>query len=57
MVIFSSNPHYRELAIRKKIASIYNKREKHFPSLEEYNDYLEKVEDMSKINLDEVLLI
>lgn len=46
MVIFSSNPHNRELAIRKRIASIYNKREEDFPSLKEYNDYLEEVEDM-----------
>lgn len=46
MVISSSNPHNRELAIRKRIASIYNKREEDFPSLKEYNDYLEEVEDM-----------
>lgn len=26
----------------------YNKREDDFPSLREYNDYLEEVEDMSK---------
>lgn len=25
----------------------YNKREEDFPSLREYNDYLEEVEDMS----------
>lgn len=47
MVISSSNPHGRELAIRKRIASIFNKREEDFPSLREYNDYLEEVEDMT----------
>ena len=26
----------------------YNKREEDFPSLRDYNDYLEEVEDMSK---------
>ncbi|KAL5772937.1 hypothetical protein ACOSP7_012551 [Xanthoceras sorbifolium] len=46
MVITSSNPHNKEIAIRKRIASIYNKREDDFPSLREYNDYLEEVEDM-----------
>ncbi|KAL5547580.1 hypothetical protein UlMin_002811 [Ulmus minor] len=47
MVVSSSNPHSRELAIRKRIASIFNKREDDFPSLREYNDYLEEVEDMT----------
>lgn len=28
--------------------SRFNKREEDFPSLKEYNDYLEEVEDMSK---------
>ncbi|KAJ0040858.1 hypothetical protein Pint_28637 [Pistacia integerrima] len=46
MVKAISNPHNREMAIRKRIASIYNKREDDFPSLREYNDYLEEVEDM-----------
>lgn len=43
----SSNPHNKEIAIRKRIASIFNKREDDFPSLREYNDYLEEVEDMT----------
>lgn len=47
MVISSTNPHYKEIAIRKRIASIFNKREDDFPSLKEYNDYLEEVEDMT----------
>ncbi|KAK4852979.1 hypothetical protein QYF36_001841 [Acer negundo] len=46
MVIAGSNPHNKEIAIRRRIASIYNKREDDFPSLREYNDYLEEVEDM-----------
>ncbi|KAJ8541512.1 hypothetical protein K7X08_002328 [Anisodus acutangulus] len=36
----------KEMAIRKRIANIFNKREDNFPSLHEYNDYLEEVEDM-----------
>lgn len=48
MVVSSSaNPFAKEMAIRKKIASIFNKREDDFPSLKEYNDYLEEVEDMT----------
>ncbi|KAM6553008.1 hypothetical protein CsatB_013770 [Cannabis sativa] len=47
MVISSSNPHSKEISIRKRIASIFNKREDDFPSLKEYNDYLEEVEDMT----------
>ncbi|KAF5445665.1 hypothetical protein F2P56_034703 [Juglans regia] len=47
MVISSSNSHNKEIAIRKRIASIFNKREEDFPSLREYNDYLEEVEDMT----------
>ncbi|PSS36180.1 CDK-activating kinase assembly factor like [Actinidia chinensis var. chinensis] len=38
------------MAIRKRISSIFNKREDDFPSLREYNDYLEEVEDMT-VNL------
>ncbi|XP_058185911.1 uncharacterized protein LOC131303127 isoform X2 [Rhododendron vialii] len=41
------NPFSKEMAIRKRIASIFNKREEDFPSLREYNDYLEEVEDMT----------
>ncbi|KAK0571360.1 hypothetical protein LWI29_014682 [Acer saccharum] len=46
MVIAGSNPYNKEIATRRRIASIYNKREDDFPSLREYNDYLEEVEDM-----------
>ncbi|XP_027358606.1 uncharacterized protein LOC113867459 [Abrus precatorius] len=47
MVVSSTNPHNKEIAIRRRIASIFNKREDDFPSLREYNDYLEEVEDMT----------
>ncbi|KAG8378436.1 hypothetical protein BUALT_Bualt08G0137100 [Buddleja alternifolia] len=47
MVVASgTNAFAKEMAIRKRIASIYNKREEDFSSLREYNDYLEEVEDM-----------
>lgn len=47
MVVASgTNVFAREMAIRKRIANIFNKREEDFPSLREYNDYLEEVEDM-----------
>ncbi|TYI50206.1 hypothetical protein E1A91_D12G085200v1 [Gossypium mustelinum] len=46
MVVASSNPHNKEMQIRRRISSIFNKREEDFPSLREYNDYLEEVEDM-----------
>uniref|UniRef100_A0A1A8J0D3 CDK-activating kinase assembly factor MAT1 n=1 Tax=Nothobranchius kuhntae TaxID=321403 RepID=A0A1A8J0D3_NOTKU len=36
----------KEVEIRKKVMKIYNKREFDFPSLREYNDYLEQVEDI-----------
>ncbi|KAH6759369.1 cyclin-dependent activating kinase assembly factor-related / CDK-activating kinase assembly factor-like protein [Perilla frutescens var. frutescens] len=41
-----TNAFAKEMNIRKRIANIYNKREEDFPSLREYNDYLEEVEDM-----------
>lgn len=47
MVVSSTNPHNKEIAIRRRICSIFNKREDDFPSLKEYNDYLEEVEDMT----------
>ncbi|XP_010040840.2 uncharacterized protein LOC104429702 [Eucalyptus grandis] len=47
MVVPSSNPHNREMAIRRRMASTFNKREDDFPSLREYNDYLEEVEEMT----------
>ncbi|VFR02253.1 unnamed protein product [Cuscuta campestris] len=40
------NPFTKEMAIRKRIGNIYNKREEDFPSLRDYNDYLEEVENM-----------
>ncbi|KAA3461739.1 CDK-activating kinase assembly factor MAT1 [Gossypium australe] len=46
MVVASSNPHNKEMQIRRRISNIFNKREEDFPSLREYNDYLEEVEDM-----------
>ncbi|KAL3638699.1 hypothetical protein CASFOL_016606 [Castilleja foliolosa] len=46
MVVASGNTFAKEMAIRKRIAGIYNKREEDFESLKEYNDYLEEVEDM-----------
>lgn len=36
----------KEVEIRKKVLKIYNKRDFDFPSLREYNDYLEQVEDI-----------
>ncbi|KZV57083.1 hypothetical protein F511_05957 [Dorcoceras hygrometricum] len=49
MVVASgTNAFSKEMAIRKRIASIYNKRVEDFTALREYNDYLEEVEDMSK---------
>ncbi|MBN3307731.1 MAT1 factor, partial [Amia calva] len=36
----------KEVEIRKKVLKIYNKRERDFPSLREYNDYLELVEEI-----------
>jgi CDK-activating kinase assembly factor MAT1 len=43
----AGNPFSKEVAIRRRIANIYNKREEDFPSLRDYNDYLEEVEDMT----------
>ncbi|GAA6074485.1 CDK-activating kinase assembly factor MAT1, partial [Tachysurus ichikawai] len=36
----------KEVEIRKKVLKIYNKRDVDFPSLGEYNDYLEQVEEI-----------
>ncbi|XP_068669840.1 uncharacterized protein [Aristolochia californica] len=48
MVVSSgTNPFAKEMAIRKRIGSIFNKRDEDFPSLKDYNDYLEEVEDMT----------
>ncbi|KAM1731719.1 hypothetical protein ACFX11_017566 [Malus domestica] len=47
MVVTNSNSQNREIVVRKRIASIFNKREEDFSSLREYNDYLEEVEDMT----------
>ncbi|XVE83102.1 hypothetical protein DITRI_Ditri16bG0060400 [Diplodiscus trichospermus] len=46
MVVASSNPHTKEVQIRRRMNNIFNKREEDFPSLREYNDYLEEVEEM-----------
>ncbi|XP_073007569.1 uncharacterized protein [Typha latifolia] len=48
MVVASgTNSWAKEMAIRRRVANIFNKREEDFPSLKEYNDYLEEVEDMT----------
>nr|XP_010906735.1 uncharacterized protein LOC105033574 [Elaeis guineensis] len=48
MVVSSAtNSWAKEMAIRRRIANVFNKREEDFPSLREYNDYLEEVEDMT----------
>uniref|UniRef100_A0A8D0KR22 CDK-activating kinase assembly factor MAT1 n=1 Tax=Strix occidentalis caurina TaxID=311401 RepID=A0A8D0KR22_STROC len=36
----------KEVEIRKKVLKIYNKREDDFPSLNEYNDFLEEIEEI-----------
>ncbi|XP_032883317.1 CDK-activating kinase assembly factor MAT1 [Amblyraja radiata] len=36
----------KEVEIRKKVLKIYNKREEDFHSLNEYNDFLEEIEDI-----------
>ncbi|XP_054256281.1 CDK-activating kinase assembly factor MAT1 isoform X2 [Indicator indicator] len=36
----------KEVEIRKKVLKIYNKREDDFPSLREYNDFLEEIEEI-----------
>ncbi|XP_040189101.1 CDK-activating kinase assembly factor MAT1 [Rana temporaria] len=36
----------KEVEIRKKIIKIFNKREEEFPSLREYNDFLEEIEEI-----------
>ncbi|XP_044434704.1 uncharacterized protein [Triticum aestivum] len=45
----SGNAWAKEMTLRRRMASIFNKTREHFPSLKDYNDYLEEVEDM--INL------
>ncbi|CAN6172710.1 unnamed protein product [Urochloa humidicola] len=37
----------KEMSIRRKMAGIFNKTQEHFPTLKDYNDYLEEVEDMT----------
>lgn len=37
----------KEMSIRRRIARIFNKTREHFPTLKDYNDYLEEVEDMT----------
>ncbi|MGH0185842.1 UNVERIFIED_CONTAM: hypothetical protein FKN15_018991 [Acipenser sinensis] len=36
----------KEVEIRKKVLKIYNKNDSDFPSLREYNDYLELIEEI-----------
>ncbi|KAI3754524.1 hypothetical protein L1987_54311 [Smallanthus sonchifolius] len=51
MVVASgTNSFAKEMTIRKRIGNIFNKRVDDFPSLRDYNDYLEEVEDMT-VNL------
>jgi len=50
MVVVSGgggNAWAKEMTIRRRIASIFNKTQEHFPTLKDYNDYLEEVEDMT----------
>ncbi|KAF0897147.1 hypothetical protein E2562_033942 [Oryza meyeriana var. granulata] len=51
MVVVSSggggNAWAKEMTIRRRMASIFNKSQEHFPCLRDYNDYLEEVEDMT----------
>ncbi|XP_020597971.1 RNA polymerase II transcription factor B subunit 3 isoform X2 [Phalaenopsis equestris] len=54
VVMSSSNSFAKEMAIRKRISNIFNKREDDFTSLKEYNDYLEEVEDMKGIDVDAI---
>ncbi|KAF7093958.1 hypothetical protein CFC21_096324 [Triticum aestivum] len=37
----------KEMTLRRRMSSIFNKTREHFPSLKDYNDYLEEVEDMT----------
>ncbi|KAE8224489.1 hypothetical protein CF319_g2627 [Tilletia indica] len=37
----------REVDVRRRVAKIYNKQEKDFPSMEAYNNYLEEVEEIT----------
>uniref|UniRef100_A0A1J3D832 CDK-activating kinase assembly factor MAT1 n=1 Tax=Noccaea caerulescens TaxID=107243 RepID=A0A1J3D832_NOCCA len=47
MVVVSNSSHQnKEINVRRRISQIYNKREEDFPSLKDYNDYLEEVECM-----------
>ncbi|XP_042732931.1 CDK-activating kinase assembly factor MAT1 isoform X4 [Lagopus leucura] len=41
----------KEVEIRKKVLKIYNKREDDFPSLSEYNDFLEEIEEIGLSNI------
>ncbi|RLM54929.1 hypothetical protein C2845_PM10G03920 [Panicum miliaceum] len=48
VVVFGGggNAWAKEMTIRRRIASIFNKTQEHFPTLKDYNDYLEELEDM-----------
>ncbi|CAA0809875.1 cyclin-dependent kinase-activating kinase assembly factor-related / CDK-activating kinase assembly factor-related [Striga hermonthica] len=44
MVVVSGKSAFsKDMAVRKRISGIYNKRGQDFPSLKEYNDYLEEL--------------
>jgi CDK-activating kinase assembly factor MAT1 len=44
--LFEDSSVEKEVDIRRKILRDYNKKEEDFPTLREYNDYLEEVEDI-----------
>ncbi|XP_010438126.1 PREDICTED: uncharacterized protein LOC104721760 isoform X2 [Camelina sativa] len=47
MVMVSNSTHQnKEIHVRRRISEIFNRREEDFPSLKDYNDYLEEVECM-----------
>ncbi|CAN8326673.1 unnamed protein product [Cochlearia groenlandica] len=46
VMVSNSSHHNKEINVRRRISEIYNKREEDFPSLKDYNDYLEEVECM-----------
>ncbi|TKY58989.1 CDK-activating kinase assembly factor MAT1 [Spatholobus suberectus] len=48
MMVSSTNPHNKEIVIRRRIISIFNKRQDDFPSLREYNDYKEEAKGTSQ---------
>ncbi|XP_050219199.1 uncharacterized protein LOC126669701 [Mercurialis annua] len=45
-MVVQNSSYLKEMSARRRFASIFNKREDDFPSLKDYNNYLEEVEDM-----------